>query len=301
MRVRAHPCSDIDDPSAKIKFHVFQQDEGRTVTKDDLLGAVELPLIAASQHWYALKKRGMRRGKIFIQVEYISKETDESGALSPSKRQRRRRANTAPLSNSSDIRLSNNSNNHNNNGSKTSTSPTSASSTSNSAAAAAAAAAMLAFGTYRGACKELDCECTAFAGLSKDKIGGPCRTCGHFPAKHENLGVNEAEIARWRQALAAAHAAALAAAPPAVVQPSAPPPSIIPAAAMQSLWLVNPDELELQAQLGEGSFAKVFRGSYRGQEVAIKVLKEKADKKALIEFQKELAIMRYVRTVRSRP
>jgi len=70
---------------------------------------------------------------------------------------------------------------------------------------------------------------------------------------------------------------------------------------MQSLWLVNPDELELQAQLGEGSFAKVFRGSYRGQEVAIKVLKEKADKKALIEFQKELAIMRYVRTVRSRP
>ena len=59
-------------------------------------------------------------------------------------------------------------------------------------------------------------------------------------------------------------------------------------------WELDSSELELNDQLGEGSFAKVFRGTYRAQEVAVKVLKEKTDKKALIEFEKEFVIMRCV-------
>jgi hypothetical protein len=282
-------CSDIDDTSAKIRFHVFNHVDNRTVTKDDLLGGVEFPLIASSNSWYALKKGKMRRGKIQIELLYNSK-VDQT--LSPSRRRVRKRAGTLPLASSTDVRAHR--------------SPT--------GNAQPPATRVLVYGTYRGACKEADCDCQLFAPKDESASsstgfpGGACRTCSHYPSKHENLGVDTDAIAILRKSLADAHAAAMAASSSSSSSPpsspskshgdakSSPPTSPQSTLVMQSSWLVDPDELELKAQLGEGSFAKVFRGTYRGQEVAIKVLKEKADQKAMIEFKKELAIMGYRHT-----
>jgi hypothetical protein len=41
----------------------------------------------------------------------------------------------------------------------------------------------IAFGVKRGACSH-PCECTQY--MSQD--GGPCAECGHFPARHMNIG-----------------------------------------------------------------------------------------------------------------
>jgi serine/threonine protein kinase len=52
-------------------------------------------------------------------------------------------------------------------------------------------------------------------------------------------------------------------------------------------WEVEADELQIiEPPLGEGTFAKVYKGMYRNQEVAIKVLKSKVDAKQLDEFRK---------------
>mmetsp|Transcript_44626 Transcript_44626/g.112459 ORF Transcript_44626/g.112459 Transcript_44626/m.112459 type:complete len:909 (-) Transcript_44626:74-2800(-) len=62
-------------------------------------------------------------------------------------------------------------------------------------------------------------------------------------------------------------------------------------------WEVEADELQIvEPPLGEGTFAKVYKGMYRNQEVAIKVLKSKVDAKQLDEFRKEFAIMSSIRS-----
>lgn len=68
-----------------------------------------------------------------------------------------------------------------------------------------------------------------------------------------------------------------------------PLPSPIPTS---SVWLINGNELQLNEKLGVGSSAKVFRGKYRDQEVAIKVLKNRPDDKQAEDFRKEFEIMR---------
>jgi len=55
--------------------------------------------------------------------------------------------------------------------------------------------------------------------------------------------------------------------------------------------------VEFTRELGEGSAAKVFAGLYRGQEVAIKVLKDRIeDKKILEDFAGEFNIMSTIRS-----
>jgi hypothetical protein len=131
-----------------------------------------------------------------------------------------------------------------------------------------------AFGFKRGACKLADCDCDTYQAESQK--GGPCQNCGHWPAQHKNLG-KEGE------------------------SKDPEPPKETPKEPndedmfSQSSWQIDPTELEFSKLLGEGTSAQVFRGIYRAQEVAIKVLKsEKTDAKVLLEFKKEFEIMRLV-------
>ena len=56
---------------------------------------------------------------------------------------------------------------------------------------------------------------------------------------------------------------------------------------------ISADEIEYQEKIGGGCFGHVFRGTCRGKEVAIKKLfKQDLDEKTLLDFKKEVEIMR---------
>lgn len=56
------------------------------------------------------------------------------------------------------------------------------------------------------------------------------------------------------------------------------------------------DQITLQEKLGEGSFAKVYKGVCAGKVVAVKVINMQEDESTEIfrEFRKEALLMRYV-------
>ncbi|KAH3732570.1 protein kinase [Pelomyxa schiedti] len=59
-------------------------------------------------------------------------------------------------------------------------------------------------------------------------------------------------------------------------------------------WQIDFSELELQDQIGEGGFGRVFRGRWRGTEVAVKTLKggDTASPQEIAIFSKEVSILR---------
>ncbi|KAK5575400.1 hypothetical protein RB653_010660 [Dictyostelium firmibasis] len=60
--------------------------------------------------------------------------------------------------------------------------------------------------------------------------------------------------------------------------------------------IINDNELEYTEKLGAGSSGKVYKGLYRGKEVAIKVLKSMTESKEIEEFKKEFQIMSAIRS-----
>lgn len=55
-------------------------------------------------------------------------------------------------------------------------------------------------------------------------------------------------------------------------------------------WLIPPSKIQINKQLGEGASAQVFLGEYRGQDVAIKVMKNASNKQHLKDFESEFAV-----------
>ena len=59
-------------------------------------------------------------------------------------------------------------------------------------------------------------------------------------------------------------------------------------------WSIDGNDLRFTDRLGSGKTAKVYKGLYHGEEVAIKVLKPVIEEKQIRDFKKELDVMRCV-------
>lgn len=64
------------------------------------------------------------------------------------------------------------------------------------------------------------------------------------------------------------------------------PPTPLPS------WQIDPKDLQFNEELGEGTASTVYKGMYKDQVVAIKILKETVDGKHKDDFEKELQVMR---------
>eukprot|EP01102_Stenamoeba_stenopodia_P012134 TRINITY_DN3792_c0_g1_i2.p1 TRINITY_DN3792_c0_g1~~TRINITY_DN3792_c0_g1_i2.p1 ORF type:complete len:732 (-),score=135.02 TRINITY_DN3792_c0_g1_i2:82-2277(-) len=61
-------------------------------------------------------------------------------------------------------------------------------------------------------------------------------------------------------------------------------------------WIIPYEEIVLESKIGEGSFGEVFKGKWRGSELAVKRLfRQQADARILLELRKESVIMSSLR------
>lgn len=152
------------------------------------------------------------------------------------------------------------------------------------------------FGWKRGSCKTEGCDCDYYQ--PENVRGGPCQNCSHFPAQHENHGKDptyELDDSTGSSLTSSSSDVGMLTSSSSSSSLSAPvSPSI--SRKPSATWEIDSSELKMNKRLGEGTSAVVFRGTYRSQDVAIKVLKEKAEAKVLEEFHKEFEIMSSLRS-----
>eukprot|EP00011_Vannellida_sp_DIVA3-517-6-12_P004910 CAMPEP_0114614994 /NCGR_PEP_ID=MMETSP0168-20121206/5938_1 /TAXON_ID=95228 ORGANISM="Vannella sp., Strain DIVA3 517/6/12" /NCGR_SAMPLE_ID=MMETSP0168 /ASSEMBLY_ACC=CAM_ASM_000044 /LENGTH=825 /DNA_ID=CAMNT_0001826055 /DNA_START=387 /DNA_END=2864 /DNA_ORIENTATION=+ len=280
---------DIEDISNPLKFSIYDQQEGATPTSEDLLGMVSVSLTdldidmsgngSPLRGWYNLKKKPRKAGgkqmKIRVEISYILKSAlDTSTGLTSSARLATDEEDGSVGGGSMEE--------------ESAEAPTLTSSGS-------------IFGWKRGKCKQADCDCDAYQ--PESKRGGHCQNCGHWPAQHENLGKDEPQEPPAPSGGEAAAAAGGDSAAP--VEKDSTPHTMTEVAKLFAQkhsgmlthsWEVDSTELSFSRKLGEGTSAVVFCGVYRGQDVAIKVLKDKAEAKVLSEFKKEFEIMSALRS-----
>jgi hypothetical protein len=87
---------------------------------------------------------------------------------------------------------------------------------------------------------------------------------------------------------------------PAGAAAAPPAPAPAPAPQVGADWQLDAKELQFHAKLASGSFGDVFRGTYRGADVAIKALRlsagvDDAARDVLRDFVQELSVLRRVR------
>eukprot|EP01103_Thecamoeba_quadrilineata_P011127 TRINITY_DN2591_c0_g1_i1.p1 TRINITY_DN2591_c0_g1~~TRINITY_DN2591_c0_g1_i1.p1 ORF type:complete len:882 (+),score=166.67 TRINITY_DN2591_c0_g1_i1:189-2834(+) len=150
----------------------------------------------------------------------------------------------------------------------------------------------IAFGKRRGKCQRKDCDCELYISTSDfaSPRAGRCLNCGHYPAKHENLGdqacnplVGEDEASKSGTSAFKSKMMGFS-------------PREDYSHPFTHSWEIDSKELILFECIGQGASAKVFRGKFRNQDVAIKLFKDDRDK-SQEEFQKEFAILSSLRSV----
>lgn len=291
---------DVEDLNYPLKVTLYEfREDGNPPGKEDLLGSVTLSLTFLEidmtgagtplSDWYILKRKPRRAAykqtpKVRFEVSYILKSSLTDSDLQA--------ATHLTLSDgASEIHLTNSSSLvHTPDSTAHQDTPTDSS-------------APGAFGVRRGKCKMAECDCDGYQ--AESARGGPCQNCGHYPAQHINLGASDGGVA---SPTPGGQAAALQSPSGRSEEPkgeiigttvsdiaqqfaSHTTPSILTYG-----WEINSSELTFTKRLGEGAFAQVFKGEYRSQEVAIKVLKDKPEANGLIDFKKEFDILSMLRS-----
>jgi serine/threonine protein kinase len=78
-----------------------------------------------------------------------------------------------------------------------------------------------------------------------------------------------------------------------MLQPDSAHSSLLPSGTDD--WEIDNSQLKYTSKLANGSFGDLYRGTYCGQDVAIKILKpERLNENLQREFQQEVSIMRWV-------
>lgn len=134
----------------------------------------------------------------------------------------------------------------------------------------------IACGVKRGKC-ESPCNCSHYRPLDDPDLGGPCKRCGHFPVKHLDMGRVEGDDSPD---------------PDEILNVSSELAPQVKEILEDVTCLIDFSELEFGELLGKGTSAHVYKGTFRGQEVAIKVMLPIMDPVMLRNFRKELEIMR---------
>lgn len=156
----------------------------------------------------------------------------------------------------------------------------------------------VAMGVKRGRCQEENCtNCPRYeAADDVGEGGGPCSNCGHFPALHENLGPDETEPGAEEEKIFYDDPDPLGL----LKEPgnAETAEEIEARKQLQDLceWSIAGNEIRFLERLGSGRSAKVYKGLYKDQIVAIKVLKPILDRKELHNFKCELDIMSSVKS-----
>jgi len=138
-----------------------------------------------------------------------------------------------------------------------------------------------------GACSCQDCGCESFWG-----DGTTCQNCGHSQGEHAPpLVVTKSPNKNKKKEDAP------------VIRPTDSPEEItkkfregVHGLMTTFSWEIDSAELNFKQRLGEGASAKVWKGEYRGQEVAIKVLKDKVEPEQLRDFKKEFELFGSLRS-----